>query len=262
MHEIRKVPYRGTKVDATDGTSVEKALALLTAIAQRRESVRLSDLADDLCLPKSTTHRLLKSLESFGFIGRTGTKYQIGSRLFDLSEAARWSVYGNLRESAQESLAELFEHGGAAVHLAVYDNEDVLYLEKITGSGGVRVPTRVGARMPATCTSLGKVLLAFSRPSVVQVALERPLPRVTPYSIVDPNRLLQEFEKARETGVAFEYEEARLGVSCMASPVLVDGEPVAAVSLSLLNAGNGLSPARSDLVRSAAKKIAARLRAS
>ena len=69
------------------------------------------------------------------------------------------------------------------MHLAVLSGPDVVYLDKITRPEGTRLPSRVGGRFPATCTALGKAMLAFSDRSVVKAALRVPLARVTPYSV-------------------------------------------------------------------------------
>lgn len=190
--------------DPSGASSVAKALALLGAIAEHADTVRLSDLASTVDLPKSTTHRLLKELEESGFVGRVGSKYQVGNRFFELNEAARWSTYGDLREQAQTPIASLFERAGATVHLAVLEGTEVLYIEKLTGSAGSRLPTRVGSRMPATCTALGKAMLAYSPPAVVRGALSQPLPRATAYSIVDPARFVDELKSVRASGIAYE----------------------------------------------------------
>jgi DNA-binding IclR family transcriptional regulator len=239
------------------GSSVAKALSLLVAIADHHDTVRLSDLAATVSLPISTTHRLLKSLEEAGFIGRAGSRYRVGNRLFELAEAARWSAYGELREQAQDPLVALFERGGGAVHLAALQGYEVVYLEKITGAAGSRIPTRVGGRMPATCTALGKAILAFS-PADIPAALARPMARPTSYSIAEPRRFLDELRAVRSAGVAYEREEGRLGVSCVAAPVLVDGVAVAAVSLCMASWA-GPSSAQAGLVRATADQIAERL---
>jgi DNA-binding IclR family transcriptional regulator len=244
--------------DGSGPTSIAKALALLGAIAEQQDTVRLSDLAEAVALPKSTTHRLLKALEESGFVGRVGSRYQMGNRFFELGEAARWSAYGELRERAQSPLADLFEQGGSAVHLAVLEGTDVLYLEKITGSAGCRIPTRVGSRMPATCTALGKAMLAFSPPEVLRAALSMPMARVTAYSLADPRRLMDELRLVRSSCVAYEREEGRLGVSCVASPVLVEGRVLGAVSLCIAG-GTRPSDVQAGHVRAAAIEIAATL---
>ncbi len=244
--------------DRAGPSSIAKALTLLTTVAEQRGAVRLSDLALAAALPMSTTHRLLKALEESGFIGRVGSRYQIGNRFFEMGEAARWSAYGELRERAQAPLADLFQQGGSAVHLAVLEGTDVLYLEKITGSTGSRIPTRVGSRMPATCTALGKAMLAFSPPEVLRAAIGLPMARATAYSLVDPRRLMEELKLVRLSRVAYEREEGRLGVSCVASPVLVGERVVGAVSLSIVGSTE-LSRTQAGHVRAAAAKIGAGL---
>jgi DNA-binding IclR family transcriptional regulator len=244
--------------DGGAGSSVSKALALLRVVVETSTASRLSDLADAVDLPKSTTHRLLKALEEAGFVGRAGPRYQIGDRAFELAQAAHRSRYGSLRDAAQAPLGQVFVHGSAAVHLAVLEGREVLYLEKLTGRDGCTLPTRVGARMPATCTALGKAILAHSPLAVVRDALAPPLPRTTAYSIADPRRLVEELGVVRRDGVAWEREEARLGVSCVAAPVLAGGIAVAAVSVSMIGRDSP-SVQHGALVRTAASQIAARL---
>lgn len=233
---------RETEASDVDGdgsvlSSASKALALLEAIAGARGGiVGLSDIASALGMPKSTIHRLLKTLEDHGFIGRAGSKYRIGNRFYELSEAARWSEYGELRELATQPMSFLYERTGATVHLAVRQDSVVLYLEKITGAAGYRIPTRVGARLPATCTALGKAILAFSDVADTADVLRQPLQRATKYSISTPRQLADQLLETRRTGFAVALEEARLGVGCVAAPVLVDGKAVAAISVCLPSA--------------------------
>lgn len=239
--------------DASVLSSVSKALAILEVIAAAGgEPVGVSEVACDAAMPKSTTHRLLQTLEAHGFVGRAGSKYRIGNRFFELSEAARWSEYGDLRDVASDPLAWLFDRAGATVHFAVLKERDVLYLDKITFGGGCRLPSRVGGRFPATCTALGKAILAFSEPSVVADVLRAPLARATPYSIRSPQVLVDQLREARLTGFSYEVEEARLGSACVAAPVIHDDKVVAAISLA-----TAARPCdrHGQLVREAAERI-------
>jgi DNA-binding IclR family transcriptional regulator len=230
-------------------TSVGKALSLLVVIAELDGSATLAALARAIGVPKSTAHRLLKELEDAGFVGRVGTRYQAGNRVFALAQTARWTTHGLLQECAQAPLSALLERGGSAVHLAVLDGAEVHYLDKLTGVGGGRLPTHAGARLPATCTALGKALLAFADPPVVRGT------RLTRYSIADPRRLVEELRLVRRTGLAQECEEGRLGAACVAAPVLVDGVPVAAVSVSRPS-GERPSPSQARMVQATASAIA------
>jgi IclR family transcriptional regulator, acetate operon repressor len=242
--------------DGGDGgvlSSVSKALAILEVIARAGgDAVGVSEVAGDVGMPKSTTHRLLRTLEDRGFVGRAGSKYRIGNRFFELTEAARWSQYGELRDVASGPLAWAFDHTGATVHLAVLKERDVMYLEKITCGSGCRLPSRVGGRFPATCTALGKAILAFSAPSVVADVLQAPLARATAYSIRSPQVLVHQLRRARSTGFAYEVEEARLGAACVAAPIIHDDKVVAAISLSTTGRP---CERNAELVRETAERI-------
>ena len=222
-------------------SSASKAVALLGALARIRcSSFGLTELAEDMGLPKSTTHRLLKTLEEHRFVARSGPRYRLGGRFFELNEAARWSEYGELRDAACRPLGWLFERSDAiAVHLAALSGPDVVYLDKITRPEGARLPSRVGGRFPATCTALGKAMLAFSDRSVVKAALSMPLARVTPYSIAVHRRLLEQLDQVRVTGYAVECEEACQGTLCVAAPILYEGRATAAISLCVDCVGPG-----------------------
>jgi DNA-binding IclR family transcriptional regulator len=149
-----------------------------------------------------------------------------------LNAAVRRSAHGQLRDIAQSALAWLFDRTHLTVHLGVLDQAEVLYLEKLTGRDGVRIPSRVGDTMPLTCTALGKALLAFSGPSLIGASLTATLPRRTPYSIQNRKVLVDQLAQARAEQLTYDREESRVGVVCIGTPVLVDGRAVAAVSVA------------------------------
>ena len=226
---------------ALSASSASKTLALLAAMAESAQpQFGVTQLGEMIGVPKSTAHRLLKALEAGGFVDRVGVKYRVGSLFFRLSEVARWSEYGELREVACRPLAWLFERSQAvAVHLAVLCGSNVLYLDKICKPAGTRLPSRVGGRFPATCTALGKAMLAHSDPAVVASVLDEPLARATPRSVTGPGRLATQLAEIKRLGYATEAEEACHGMVCVAAPVLIDGTARAAVSLSVPSVVSG-----------------------
>jgi DNA-binding IclR family transcriptional regulator len=146
-------------------SSVSKALAILEAMAlSDGRAIGVSDIANATDMPKSTAHRLLKAMEQRGFVGRDGSKYKVGIRSLQLSSVARWSQYGVLMDHAIPAMEWLFERTHETVHLGVLDGTATLYLEKISARGGCRIGTRVGRRVPAETTPLGRVLLACTEP--------------------------------------------------------------------------------------------------
>lgn len=214
-------------------SSASKALAILEVVASSDGGVvRVSDVANAVGIPKSTTHRLLAILGDRGFVDRSGSRYRVGGRFFELSESSRLSAHGALRDVAAPTLEWLFDQVGVTVHLGVLDGAEVVYIEKITGRGGCRIPSRIGGRMPALTTAIGKALVAFAGPEAGEALLGRAMPRLTPYSIVVPDVMRAQLAEIRSTRIARECEESRLGFHCVAAPVLRRGRAVTAISLA------------------------------
>ena len=180
-------------------------------------------------LPRSSAHRMLERLVQLRWLRRHGRDYELGMRLVELGSLAVHQ--DRLHAAAQPFLHELHRATGLVVHLAVLDGTDVVYLEKIAGGLGPAVPTRVGGRQPAHCTAVGKVLLAFSDPSVLDDFDVDLLTRKTRYSISTRRQLTDELAAIRARGFAYERAESVAGFGCVAAPIGDIGEPIAAVSV-------------------------------
>ncbi|UIX29159.1 IclR family transcriptional regulator [Streptomyces sp. GQFP] len=236
-------------------SSIAKAARVLRALATAGVGeLGVTRIALSAELPKSTTHRVLAELIGEGLVAHSGSRYRLGPGWFALQEALSSSEWLQMVERARIPLAELFERTKATVHLGVLDGDRVLYLEKLTASGGTSVPTRVGAHMPASCTAVGKVLLAHSPPDVVRALAAKPLPVLARRSIVTPRLLLAQLEEIRKSGVAYDMEESQAGVFCVAAPVFRAGRAVAAVSVTRVGS-RGLTAPDPAEARSAAKQI-------
>lgn len=212
--------------------SVRKALQLLDVFAGSGEALNLSGLARRVDLPKSTTFRLLGQLVESGFVTRVGNKYHLSIHAFELGNHALAQNTTLLREIAAPYLGSLFQQATFTVNLAVLDGADVLWIDKIQGLRAPRTPSRVGGRMPATITGLGKAMLAFSPREVVRAAIGEPGLIRTARGPVAPGLFLNQLKTVRRTAIAYDHEEAARGITCIAAPVLVRGEPLAAVSVS------------------------------
>ncbi|MFC4943743.1 IclR family transcriptional regulator [Pseudonocardia sp. GCM10023141] len=138
-----------------------------------------------------------------------------------------------LRELAAPLMNELREVSRQRVHLAVLDGAEVLYLEILSGPAGPKLPSRVGGRMPAHATGVGKAMLAHAPRTTVDTVLAAGLPRLTARTIVAPGMLHADLRRIAGRGVAFDGEESAVGLMCAANPVLdADGMAVAALSVS------------------------------
>lgn len=213
------------------GSMLEKAAVILDCFSPSGGPFRLSELSVLTGLPKPTVHRLAADLIRLGWLERSGNRYRLGAKLFELGSLVPHRR--DLRETALPFLQDLFEATRETVHLGVREGMDVVYLERIHGHEALQLPSRIGGSLPLSCTGVGKALLAFSGAELAEEVLSRPLPSLTPYSITDPGRLRLALEKTQVSGLAYEEQEAALGVSCIAAPVFSGGSMVAALSVAV-----------------------------
>ena len=238
---------------------LERVFALLDSFTAEDKELTLAELASRTGIPKSTVHRLAGLLVEQRLLKRTAAGFSLGIRLFELGE-----LVGDRRELRDVSLPvleDLFEQTHEVVHLGALEGTEVLYYLKIVGYKAFPLPSRAGGRWPVHACALGKVLLAFGPADPQSILAASGMKPLTPYTITDPRRLLQQLTVVRGEGVAFEHQESVLGNSCVAAPILDSARyPVAAVSLS--GPPLRLRPAeRAPLVRRAAAEISLKLNA-
>jgi DNA-binding IclR family transcriptional regulator len=210
----------------------------------------LAELSHRTGIPKPTAHRLLAELAAWNIVERTPEGIRLGMGLFELGQLA--PLQRGLREAAAPFLADLFEATHETVHLAVPDGVEVVYVEKLPGRRGPKIGSRVGGRMPAYCTGVGKAMLAFAPPERFAAVLAAGLARRTPRTVIVPGLLDQEIARVRDRGVAEEHEESTVGIACVAAPVL-DGSGHAVAAISITGWANRLDTGRlAPAVRTAA----------
>jgi len=236
---------------------LDRAADILDCFIPSGEAFRLSELSARSGLPKPTVHRLAADLVRLGWLERSGPHYRLGAKLFELGSLVPHRL--DLREAALPFLQDLFEATRETVHLGVREGLEIVYLERIHGHEALRLPSRIGGSLPLSCTGVGKALLAFSGPELTEELLSQPLPSLTPHSITDPARLRTALEKTQVSGLAYEEQEAALGVSCIAAPVFDGGTAVAALSVAVPR--DRFSPAQlAPAVRTAALGLSRVLR--
>lgn len=230
-----------------------RAVSLLDAFDPTEPILTLAALSRSSGLPRSTAHRMCGELVELGLLEHVEGGYRLGMRLFELGAAVPRGL--DLREAARPHMEDLrLASGGRSVHLAVLEGTEVVYIEILRAVHGPRLPSRVGGRLPAHATGVGKAILAFSPPEVVAARVEAGLTRLTPRTICQPGTLARELAGIRSTGIALDREESTMGLLCAAAPVFGVGERVvAALSLSGLSARNMSSMA--PAVRTAATSL-------
>lgn len=207
---------------------------LLDLFTPERPEWRVGEVAEALEVPKTTASELMTTLAEQRLLHRTTNgRYRLGWRLFELSQNLLDTT--EFRTEGQRVVEELVERYRETVHLAVLDNMQAVYIEKQQPTPAVKIPaSRVGARLHAHCTGVGKLLLSECEWEPVEQALEHQgMPAFTPNTIVTPGELFEELRRIRSRGYACDNEETLQGLRCVAAPVrAADGQVVAAVSIS------------------------------
>ena len=215
--------------------TMKKAMRVLDLFSLKRPEWSVSEVSKALGLPKSTTSELMSDLAGQRLLSRsTKGRYRLGWRLFELSQTLLDTT--EFRLESRRVMEELVECWRETVHLAVLDGVQAVYIEKLEPTPSAKIHiTRAGARLPAHCIGVGKVLLAHSRWEYVAERLEdQGMPALTPATITTLDVMAEELERVRERGYAYDHEEPLIGLCCVAAPVHgPGGEVVAAVSFSV-----------------------------
>lgn len=214
--------------------SVAKAFTILEYMATAEAPRELGVISQSVGMNKSTVYRFLTTLESLGYVVQdqdTG-RYALGSRVVWL--ASQFLDNLDIRIIARPFLEQLVEKTRETVHLAVMDDFEVVYIDKVDGHQPVKMASRVGNRMSAHSTGLGKALLAHEDESQWSVYVySKGLPACTPNTITDPEKLYNHLQAIRERGYAIDDSENEDGIRCVAVPVRDHtGKAIAAISIS------------------------------
>jgi DNA-binding IclR family transcriptional regulator len=214
----------------TEDSVVARVGLLLAAFGPNDCALGVSELARRTGLAKSTVHRLVQELVTRSLLDRDGSAVRLGMRLFELGQLV--PKQRTLRDASVPYMADLREATRQTVSLAILEGHEVVYVEILRSSHGPALPSRVGGRLPAHATGVGKVILAHSPQSVLDNAFGRPLQRLSPRTITSRHVLQTELEKIRTSGRGFDHEESGHGIVCAASPVFGPGGILGALSVS------------------------------
>jgi IclR family transcriptional regulator, pca regulon regulatory protein len=216
--------------------SLERGLAILGCFTPERPVLGIADIADDLGMSRSTTHRYVITLVALGYLEQGASrKYRLGLRVTDLGMAALNST--GLREHAHPYLEELRQRSTYTTSLGVLDGSDVLYVDRVRSfrRGQSADPNlHTGSRLPAYCTAAGKLLLAnLPEPEQKDLLASMKLARRAPNTITSKKALREELEQIQSAGFAVNDQESVRELHAIAAPIRNEArEVVAAVNLA------------------------------
>ena len=245
---------------ALENSSTLKALSVLEALVQAGRPVTLTELMQATGQPKPSLHRTLSLFEDGGYVQRepAGRAYGVGPRLSSLGLAIL--THDSVATLRHAVLRQLVADVGETCNLAMLRKGEVLYLDRVEADWPLRLHLPAGSTIPAHCSASGKLLIAFL-PAEQRAALAAamPLTRFTEHTITDRTLLEKELDRIVAAGYSVDNEEYVAGVACVAVPVRVGPDPVAAVAVHAATARLPLQMAIELVPRltEAAQRIAA-----
>ncbi|WP_067665223.1 IclR family transcriptional regulator [Nocardia miyunensis] len=240
----RAVPARGHLTDSSPRqrpasvaarpipvSMIERMTLILDAFDAATPALTLLEIVERTGLPRSTVHRILDQMIRLRWLAHTSGGYRLGMRTLELGGLT--ADHNEIRDAVGPLLHELAQRTGMVGHLGVLDGREVIYLDKIGGRLAAALPTRLGGRMPAHATALGKAMLATLEPPIAESVVRARPARLTARTVCEPEAMRRELDRVRlRQGVAIDHEEAMAGIACVAAPIRVRGAAPAALSLS------------------------------
>lgn len=220
--------------------SVQRALDILSLFSYSRPRWGITEISLALALPKGTIHNIVKTLDQAGFLQRDEEtrKYALGPRVFSLG-----TIMGGTLEINRKALGpahRLAEETGLVCRVAIWDRDAALVTLDIDPRESEPFSARIGPRVLAYCSAIGRALLAHFTPEDLQSYMERTdFVAFTPHTIATPADLLAELEKTRVRGYAVNNQEIALGRASLGAPVFGPGGRLSA-SISLTGSAQTL----------------------
>ncbi len=218
--------------------SLERALQIIDAFTENRQSLTSVQLSEILGLPRATVMRLCTTLLNYGYLKQDAEsrRYSLGMRLFEQGSIVFHSM--SIRKAASPHLAELLRLAGKTVFLAVLDNDELVYLDKREDDGSlIRFTSKLGTRRPPYWGMCGPLLMAYLPDAEVERLLDKtPLAAYTKRSITDKEEFKVWLRRIREEGTVIDAETSLDGITGVAAPIWdFSGQVVASLGIALLS---------------------------
>lgn len=203
--------------------AVDRVCDLLDTLRAAPGPLTLTEVAEAIQLPKSSTLRYLASLEARRYVLRAGDTYQLGAAFQPIHD----EYLARVRELALPHLVRIRDHFGETVNLGALSGDEVVHVEVVESTQSVRLAATRGDRAPLHSTAIGKVLASQLDATHLDAMLKRPLTAVTEHTIVDPDALRAELGRVAEQGYGFDDCENQPDGRCVAIPLLDQPVPLA-----------------------------------
>ncbi|MDE0255323.1 MAG: helix-turn-helix domain-containing protein, partial [Rhodospirillaceae bacterium] len=214
----RAYPARPPAADRERVRSLARGLAVIQAFGPERPSMTLTEVSAATGMTRAAARRFLLTLEDLGFVASDGKHFSLTPQILRLGYAYLSSMsWWHIAQPFMEQVAHTVQESCSA---AVLDGDEIVYVARVPATRIMAVNLSIGTRLPAYCTSLGRVLLAHRPPDWLDGYLARTtLEKRAPRTITDPDRLRAEVDKVRAQGFSMVDEELEPGVRSIAVPL-------------------------------------------
>ena len=216
--------------------SIEKALDLLELLSDKEKEMSITEISKELHMGISTVYRILTTLKCRNYItqNRQTSKYMLGAKLFILG--CKVQNTSNLVKTLIPFLQRLSQNTIEAINLGILEGRNVVCIYIIKSKEILKTDVGIGTELPAHCSAMGKVLLAFLSEQEFMMLYnndDEKLPIYTPNSISSVKELKKCIKKVKKQGYAIDEEEFKIGVNCLGVPIINnEGKAIAAISIS------------------------------
>lgn len=238
--------------------SLSRGLAVMEVLAAHPQGLTLTEMADKAGLTRAGARRFLLTLVASGYAVQDGRVFRLSSRLISVARA--WLGGASLWNFAEPFMRGVSQRFGEACSAAVLSGEDVVYVARVPGRHILSVALHVGTRLPAFCTSMGRVLLSDLPPGDLDTFLSRAdIHALTERTITDRAALRAAILAAGTDGYALVDEELEPGLRSIAVPIRDrTGRAAAAINVSTQSARLSAQTMTDDVLpalRDAARRI-------
>ena len=239
LHYVRSKIIMEMKMAQTKEThqSVSRALKLLLAFAPYNKPMSAKILSEIFDLHLSTASRLLKVLLENNFLQMDPQtrEYTLGKSVLELNNALIHSLRSQIIVAAKPLVDTFSAELNDTVSLEVLAGDHTVLAYSVSGSSLIKISFSVGSSLPMHVAAGAKSILAFSDENNINRILDNPLEKFTDNTITDPDRLRQQLQEIRDSGIAFDHEERDENVQAVAAPIFdFSRKPVAALVIAAL----------------------------
>jgi IclR family acetate operon transcriptional repressor len=238
-HRFTTPPRRGrtpSKPGSSTGQvqSLTRGLSILETLAKADSGRTLTDVAQRVGLPPSTTHRLLSTLEKLGYVFQAGDLglWYVGLQAFTVG--AGFLASRDWVAQSHPYMRRLMEQAGETANLAILDGTEAVFIDQVQCHETMRTIVRIGSRVPLHASGVGKAIFATLADEQIDAIFKvKGLPRITDNTITAPETMWASLRVIRQRGFSFDDEEHLVGTRCVASAIYDEhAESLGAISVA------------------------------